>query len=55
MYVVGDGGGDTVAYHVTLLGSEGSYIKEAHRIASIVCKIAGIFLGPMFSLVAILN
>ena len=31
----------TVAYHITLLGSEGSYIKEAPRIAGIVCKIAG--------------
>ena len=37
----GRGGGSTVAYHYTLLGSEGSYIKDAPRIAGIVFKIAG--------------
>ena len=28
-----------VAHHVILLGSEGSYIKDAPRIAGIVCKL----------------
>ena len=44
MYTPGPsmGGCPTVAYHVTLLGSEGSYIKDAPRIAGIVCNITSI-------------